>query len=301
MATLVGNWYGGYREYLTETEKMHNAQLVANHFKGTDWTPESLAALCGNMAHESNINPQMYEFGYTWEDNRGYGLVQWTPRSKYWDWAVANNLTPESGDSQLARIDFEVDNNIQWIATAEIDYMTFKEFRTNAKGWDVKRLTEAFTWGYERPNRTAGENSMADRQAFAVKALNELDWAGTGGGGVKPTPYKNVPPTTNQYATTGARYTVKPGDTLTKISKRVGVSVGNLVKINNIPNPDRIYAGQVLKLTGTVAAGQRTYTVKQGDVLSKIAIKLGVPMSTLVNRNSISNPNRIYAGQILKY
>ena len=162
---------------------MNNAQLVAYHFKGTEWVKESISALVGNMSHESNVNPEMYEFGYSWEGDRGYGLVQWTPRSKYWDWAVSKGLEPRNGDSQLARIDYEVDNNIQWIPTAEIDYMTFEEFRTNAKGWTVAALTEAFTWGYERPNRQAGEDSMSKRVAFANKAYNGLDWEGTGTGG----------------------------------------------------------------------------------------------------------------------
>src|SRR5690554_8196280 len=81
-------WISEYQRWLSETESLHNAQLVVNHFKGSDWTRESISAMCGNMRHESSINPDMYEYGYAWEDDRGYGLVQWTPRSKYWDWAV---------------------------------------------------------------------------------------------------------------------------------------------------------------------------------------------------------------------
>jgi hypothetical protein len=42
-------------------------------------------------------------------------LVQWTPMTKYIDWANANGLTVGyKRNSQLARIDYEVDNNIQW-------------------------------------------------------------------------------------------------------------------------------------------------------------------------------------------
>ena len=176
-------WIDEEQKWLSESESLRNAQLVANHFKGTDWTKESISALCGNMRHESSINPNMYEYGYAWGDNRGYGLVQWTPRSKYWDWAVSNGLSPRSGDSQLARIDYEVDNNIQWIPRDRIDNLTFKEFRTNSRGWSVDRLTEAFTWGYERPNESAGQESMPGRKAFARKCLEELDWEGTGSGG----------------------------------------------------------------------------------------------------------------------
>lgn len=177
-------WIDDYQRWLSVEESLQNAQLVINHFSNTEWTKESLSAMLGNMRHESSVNPNMYEYGYDWNEDRGFGLVQWTPRSKYWDWAVANNLPPESGNSQLARIDYEVDNNIQWIAKDSVfNRLTFKEFRTNSRGLSVDQLTEAFTWGYERPNQQAGEESMPDRKAFANRAFNELDFSGTGSGG----------------------------------------------------------------------------------------------------------------------
>lgn len=177
-------WIDDYQVWLTESQSLHNAQLVADHFAGSDWTAESISALVGNMRHESSINPDMYEYGYDWADDRGYGLVQWTPRSKYWDWAVANNLPPRDGDSQLARLDYEVENNIQWIPISDYNNMTFSEFRQNSGNWSVDYLTEAFTWSYERPNRQAGEDSMPGRKAFANLAYTTLDFAG--GGGSKP-------------------------------------------------------------------------------------------------------------------
>jgi len=42
--------------------------------------------------------------------------------------------------------------------------------------------------------------------------------------------------------------TIAKGDTLSKISKETGVSVADLVKLNNIENPDRIRAGDTLIL-----------------------------------------------------
>lgn len=189
-------WISEYQRWLTEDESLNNAQMVVNHFVGTDWTKESLSAMLGNMRHESSINPNMYEYGYAWEDNRGFGLVQWTPRSKYWDWATAQGLDPYLGDSQLARIDYEVDNNIQWIPRDSYGDMTFAQFRQNSGAWSVEYLTEAFTWGYERPNTTAGNESMPGRKAFALRCFNELDFTGTGGGGTDP-----EPPPTGEAAT----------------------------------------------------------------------------------------------------
>ena len=44
------------------------------------------------------------------------------------------------------------------------------------------------------------------------------------------------------------KYTVKSGDTLTKIASENGTTVDELVKINGISNPNLIYAGQEIKL-----------------------------------------------------
>ena len=43
-------------------------------------------------------------------------------------------------------------------------------------------------------------------------------------------------------------YVVKAGDNLTKIARKNHTSVNELVRINNISNPNLIYEGQVIKL-----------------------------------------------------
>src|SRR5690625_4483802 len=177
-------WVNEYQTWLTESQSLQNAQMVVNFLSGKDWSKEAIAALIGNMRHESSINPNMYEYGYSWGDDRGFGLVQWTPRSKFWTWGSARGYSEKqlrSGDSQLARIDYEVENNIQWIPKeSNFNGLTFKEFRTNSRNLTVDELTEAFTWGYERPNQRAGEESMPLRKEFANKAFNNLDWSSIG-------------------------------------------------------------------------------------------------------------------------
>lgn len=92
-------------------------------------------------------------------------------------------LPPRHGDSQLARIEYEVENGIQWISTTDYP-LSFIEFTQSTQ--DVGYLTEAFTWNYERPNRQAGEASMPARKAFAQRAFNELDFEGGPGPGPGP-------------------------------------------------------------------------------------------------------------------
>ena len=53
-------------------------------------------------------------------------------------------------------------------------------------------------------------------------------------------------------------YSVVLGDTLGKISSRFGVSVDELVKLNNISNPNLIYVGEVLRVDAAAAAKTQT-------------------------------------------
>ena len=200
-------WNEGYQVWLSEAQSLENAQLIANHFNGSDWSKESVSALVGNMRHESSVNPNMYEYGKEWADDWGFGLVQWTPRSKYWNWAEARGLAPRSGDSQLDRIDYEVENNIQWVANGHANRygysdkydFSFAAFRTNTQSLSVEQLTEAFMWNYEGPAYSAGTSSLSERQAFARLAFNTIDFEG-GGGGVKPAlPVNEGTPTTDKY------------------------------------------------------------------------------------------------------
>ncbi len=50
----------------------------------------------------------------------------------------------------------------------------------------------------------------------------------------------------------GHYYCVRPGDTLSAIARRSGVSVQTLARVNRIPNPHRIYAGQTLLIPAPV-------------------------------------------------
>lgn len=110
-----------------------------------------------------------------------------------------------------------------------------------------------------------------------------------------------------------ASYTVKSGDTLSTIASQHNTTVNQIVSLNQLSNPNLIYVGQVLKLknnqttnsssatsssTATTTAG--TYTVKAGDTLSAIAAKYGTTYQALASANSISNPNDIYVGQVIK-
>lgn len=98
--------------------------------------------------------------------------------------------------------------------------------------------------------------------------------------------------------TTTGSYTVRYGDTLSAIASRYGTSTSALASLNGISNPNRIYPGQVLKLSG--GSSTRSYTVRSGDTLSGIASQFGTTWQALQAKNGIANPNVIYVGQTIR-
>lgn len=101
-------------------------------------------------------------------------------------------------------------------------------------------------------------------------------------------------------------YTVQRGDTLSKIATLYGVTVEQIVELNNIQNPNLIYTGEVLQITtadkpNTEPTSTTTtyYTVKRGDNLWRISRRYGTTISSIVMLNNIQNPNLIYPGQVL--
>lgn len=99
-------------------------------------------------------------------------------------------------------------------------------------------------------------------------------------------------------------HVVQPGETLFRISVRYGVPMSDLVAVNGIVDPTRIYAGQRLIIpapgsTVQPAQGSVQHTVQRGEILSRIALNYGVSMWSIMQANGISNASMLYTGQVL--
>ena len=117
-------------------------------------------------------------------------------------------------------------------------------------------------------------------------------------------------------ASAPAYHTVRRGETLDTIARLYGLTREQILKSNNISNPNLIYAGQQLLVWGPPVAADATtavessappaeavptttYIVQPGEHLAQIARRFGVSVNDLVQANNLANPNFIFFGQSL--
>jgi LysM repeat protein len=124
-------------------------------------------------------------------------------------------------------------------------------------------------------------------------------------------------------------YIVQPGDTLSAIARRSNTTLGTLVQLNGITNPNRIFVGQQIRLAvadtvdtlptatpppadqnentggiipteiGNETQPATTYVVQPGDNLFRIALRFGVSLGELGAANNVTNYSLIFVGQTL--
>lgn len=133
--------------YLTQAEMETNARYIWNYLGSRGWSLNAVAGMLGNMQTESTINPGIWENLNT-NVGPGFGLVQWTPYTKYTDWCDDRNIDPADMDSALQRIEYELENGLQYIKTSSYP-LSFAEFKVSTES--PYYLGMAFLANYERP------------------------------------------------------------------------------------------------------------------------------------------------------
>lgn len=100
-------------------------------------------------------------------------------------------------------------------------------------------------------------------------------------------------------------YTVKQGDTLYGISKKYGISVDEIMKLNYFTNTN-LKPGQVIRIPemyfdmdNMTLPNYKNYTVQKGDTLYKIALSNNISIDTLEKDNGLTSPI-LSIGQILR-
>ncbi|MEG7282481.1 C40 family peptidase [Bacillus sp. 0909A] len=120
---------------------------------------------------------------------------------------------------------------------------------------------------------------------------------------------KSTASSSKSSSSSSSTYKVVSGDSLWKISKKYGMTINELKKLNGLKS-DLLRIGQVLKVKGSSSSSSSsssnvstsatsTYKVVSGDSLSKIAKKYGTTVSKLKSLNGLKS-DLIYVGQVLK-
>ena len=158
-------------------------------------------------------------------------------------------------------------------------------------------------WQYTDQGDVAGIQGYVDRDKFTKDIFlgdnSEIP-------APQPTPDPPTPPVTEGTTT----IIIQRGDTLSGLALRYHTTVSKLVELNQIANPNLIYAGNTLIVptsssgSGNANGGDNTcsdevYIVRSGDTLSGIAAQYHTTVTALANLNHISNVNLIYTGQRL--
>lgn len=134
--------------YLTPDQMKVNAEFFWNLMQGYGWTLNAVSALLGNAEEESSVNPGIWQSLREGNMNGGYGLLQWTPASKYIDWCNENGYDRTQMEIVPLRLEYERQNNLQYYPTDKYP-LSFSEFMQS----NDSPYTLALAWvaNYERP------------------------------------------------------------------------------------------------------------------------------------------------------
>lgn len=147
-----GTYYGSSfnsSDPLTLEQMQVNARYIFKYYSDMGVTTNAICGMLGNFQAESTINPGRWENDNVNDMEHGYGLVQWTPATKYINWArqYDSNEDPSKMDVNLERIDYEIQKGEQYYPTDEYPE-TFNEFMLSTKSPEY--LAKAFLYNYER-------------------------------------------------------------------------------------------------------------------------------------------------------
>ena len=209
-----------------------------------------------------------------------------------------------------------------------------------AKVSEAPKPSKSATEPVAKSTQVTGSGNGGGLFASARAALQKTAGVGAVAAGSSKAIAQSVPPdssnavTSAEAATPAASpaktYTVRSGDTMTRISSTLGVAIPDLEKVNGIASNAVLQVGQLLKvperiitqaaagvaagegkLSGAIAAAGTAqeqaaapatteYTVVKGDNPWKIAKKFKISQDALIKANGITDPKKIQIGQQLK-
>lgn len=144
---------------LTWDQMQSNAKYFYAYVKANypTWCLNAICAILGNIQSEGIMNPSQWEYGYGQSLQYGYGLVQWTPATKYLNWVDENHYNRTAMIPAILRLEYERATGIQYYATSKYNF-SFTSYLTDDSR-SVDTLARAWLYNYERPLDPAASES----------------------------------------------------------------------------------------------------------------------------------------------
>ena len=163
-------WNMPWKAYNGMEAQRNNSVAMIGYMCGVlHWHPSAVWGVIGNVSGESTLNPCLWEGKvdpYDASKGGGFGLVQWTGFGKLTIWAHDRGLPIYSPYTQMDRMQYECDNDIQWQYSGHPNAaaegvprgLTFPQYITANNGqWDEQYCAKVFYWYYEKSSAfTAG-------------------------------------------------------------------------------------------------------------------------------------------------
>jgi LysM repeat protein len=213
----------------------------------------------------------------------------------YFDQALEKEAPVNVKNTAIIKLDDYIYNSLVEVYNSEID--TIDYYNGDLSKEDYNRALEAMEANVSEQEKLFKKTAKTYKTKHGVTFSKDMYYL-----------LGENPPAKNKQPGKTNTYKVKSGDTLYAISKKYGTTVSSLKKLNHLKS-DRIYVGQVLKVSGTASkpskneskapAKTTSYKVKKGDTLSIIAKKYKTTVSSLKKLNNLKS-DMIYAGQTLK-
>lgn len=148
---------------LTQGEMESNAKEIYTYLSDKGWTINAISGLLGNMQRESTINPGLWQSLKEGNYSGGYGLVQWTPASKYTNWATANGYEIGDGIGQLYWIDQLTESSGEWLSV-ETYKLTWAQFKESTE--TPEYLASAYLKNFERAGTEKEDERKQNARAW---------------------------------------------------------------------------------------------------------------------------------------
>ncbi len=303
-------WYDGRRDVVASTTAAMDIMQRLNRMFNGDWLLTIAAynsgegrvmkAMKANKAKGLSTNfwalslpretsvyvPKMLALSDIIKHHKRYGIKLPTPNK----------------ERALARI--EVGQQIELTQAAEMSGLSLTKLKSFNPGY-IRNVTAPNGPHYimvPKSHASKFKNSLAGTQIAKIKprtAEKDVDIA------------HNSKPRADNRATRSS-YTVRSGDTLSTIAKRLNISPVELQSINQISSSKKLKVGQTLQVasnTNSRSANKSqasnkgssiTYRVRKGDSLYSIAKRHGVKINDVMRWNTvIAKTNRIQPGDTL--